>query len=793
MSGGRGWPARAEGCPILHRMRVVRTTALITGLLVLGGLGALLMQGTPAAPAPDGTAAADNARVHGAGAVLGQAPDTTRQPVQGDERDEDAGAGGSTAAAPQARDNPADPALVLLSCDADDHPVADVPVGLLVGSPAAIAWRGRTRVGDGMVRVPMPRALLRRFTGPVAASLLLPLRHGAAVTLDPEALPKAPVKLVLPPTGRVFVWIDDLLPAAAGKVDVGLGVAGQPALDGSYAAEVSAHPVDGVAKFDFVGLGLSLLVRASRPGQSEQTRLVTPGPVAPGETVHVHLRAEPPPERIVFVMHVVDAADKAVAKTQLSVALEARAGGSSSSSTFSIATDEEGVLRLAVDDTFKTMPERSLRLRGTDARPQPVEALVTLPEALVPGANDLGVVRLVPPPLVCGGRIVDHDGVGVAGADLQVEQRSTGQPSPQQVRGLRCRSDADGRFELRGSSPPTDLSLHVTATGHLPRDQAFVLGVPDLEVRLDPAAALAGSVRLDEVVLASDVLVELTDADGTHMQRLTVHGQLGDFVFDRLPPGTANVRVHLLGDPDGVTADNVPLRSGETTRDPRLQEIDLGKGRHVVNFTVVDQMGQPVPDAQVVVRHGELQRAFEGYRLAAGQGRIVARPGPVAVIAFADDFRTVQTDALTDGARIVLPPALAVRFTLPAGCPVPTAPFALGLRLDPADSPWPADASYRLFQGLHSEYSGNGTVPWLRHATADCGPGGETRVLLPAPGRWSVTWRLSWQQPGTSRSELLANDPPAVTVADVPDEQFVRAGLRGELLQAAMQRLVRGH
>ncbi|HLQ37656.1 MAG TPA: carboxypeptidase-like regulatory domain-containing protein, partial [Planctomycetota bacterium] len=528
--------------------------------------------------------------------------------------------------------------------------------------------------------------------------------------------------------------------------------------------------------------------------QNDDTQLAVTGPVTPGETVLVRLRVQPPPERTVLVLHLRDGDNQPFEQKHVEVALEARNGNSSSSSTFGIDTDSEGVLRLSVEDSYRTMPERSLRLRGKWRNQQDAgEAMVTLPAALLPGENDLGIVPLLLSPLVCGGTVVDHLGTAVEGAQLQVHvlpATGTAAPEPRQVRGLRGRSDHDGHFALRGVCPAGELSLRVAAAGHLPSTQPFLLGTGSLRIELAAAAALTGSVRLDDVITAPDVLVELVTASGESSQRLDVRGALGEFRFDALQPGVATVRIRVLGEVDGgLVVAELPLRSGEQTRDPRLQAVDLSNGRRAVHFTVVDSDGRPVQEAKVVVLAGKDQHAFEGYLLTAGQGRIVTRANPLEVLVFATGYRAARVSELADGARIVLPSPLSLHLQLPPECPPPAAPFTLEVRLEPRNSAWPSQASYRFFGGLHSEHSGDGQLPWLQATTATCGPGGDVLVQLFEPGTHAISWRLSRHQPSDRTDQWVVNEPQTVEVRDVPTEQQLRAGPSAEQLDAAKARL----
>lgn len=701
------------------------------------------------------------------------------------------------AAAKPEPDRPADQGdapLTILTCDQAMRPLAEVPVALRAGEVDASqrVWRGTTAT-DGLARIPAPRALLQKFTGPVSAHVMLPLRPPVAAAIDRAALSAEPVRLVLPPTGQVVVWIEDLGPKEAEAVTVSLALP-MDGPEGGSVTEASGHPRNGSITFPYVGLGLSLVVRAERPGQNEPARVTLNGPVTAGEAVHVRIRVLPPPDRVVLVMHLQDGKGEPFRSRRVEVMLEARSRGNVTSSTFSMTADGEGVLRIVTDENVRTMPERSLRLCHRKSGEPATEALVTIPATLVPGDNDLGIVAMLPPPLVCAGIVVDHTGKPVQEAELRVQARpvAAGGKSGElrEVRGVRGSSDASGRFQLHGVTPPADLFLAATAPGFLPQDNVpFLLGSDGVRIALEAAAGLAGSVRLDDVVTAPDVVVELRSGGNSQVERLQVRGPIGVFQFDSLPPGGATVAVRLLGEAEGLLVADLLLKPGEITRDPRLQEVDLSKGRSVVHFTVVDPEGRPAKDARVAVLNGKDQTSFEGYMLSSGKGRVVTRVRPLEVLLFGDGYRSLRVPDLVDGATVTLPPLLRVRIRLPAACPLPAPPFALEARLDPQSTAWPANVSYRFFEGLGNETSGGGSPPWLQGVRARFGADGSALLPVAEPGTGALYWRLSRHQGEDRVDRWFANDPASITVRDEGGEQTITAGVGALQLDAARARL----
>ena len=105
----------------------------------------------------------------------------------------------------------------------------------------------------------------------------------------------------------------------------------------------------------------------------------------------------------------------------------------------------------------------------------------------------------------------------------------------------------------------------------------FAPGTEDVVLTLAGGASVEGSLVLGDIpTWALEVSVEqsLADGTGTEISRKPETG--GSFEFRDLAPGWATFEVRGLfpGEPL-VRIEDIPLRAGETTRDPRLQNLDL--------------------------------------------------------------------------------------------------------------------------------------------------------------------------------------------------------------------------
>jgi hypothetical protein len=656
-----------------------------------------------------------------------------------------------------------------------------VPVGVRIDAAGSLLlWRGVTEGAAGTARFAGGATQVAKTVDPqtrFAAVFAFPLADGPEVALDPAALPREPVVLQLPPTGAVEIVVDDAVAVPAADLKVELRSPQELLVGPAFVAATTVEPMHGVAKFPWVGLGQRWRVVVRRSGQNRPTVHDFTGPQLPGQTVVEHVTLQPPDARPVLVMLVHDPDDAPLAEQNLRIVMTARRAGSRSTSTFDLRTDSRGVLRLLLEDDLGEQAERTLALRATE-----LGARVGVPEVLRPGDNDLGVVRLLPPPRLCSGVVLGPAGRPVAGARVSVSLQQRQQTS--QWEPLRdteaVTTGADGRFAVQGEAGEGQLGVEVAAAGFLPLGpEPFARGA-DLRLVLDAAATVTGSVLLGEVIEIQDVVVELSLGERRVTERLDRRGAQGAFEFTGLPGGTASVRVRALGERDGILVDGVLLRPGEVTADPRLQDVDLAAGRRVVRFTVVGTDGLPVADAcAVVVPADPRATSFEGHLLDHGVGRIVATGTSLSLIVFAKDHRTRRVDGVADGLRITLLPSLAVRLRLPADCRLPDASCRLDVWLRPRDLV--ANGSYVLYRGMTGTQSGDGALPWRAPARAECGPDGDAVLRVPEAGTYVANWRLQ-----RGRQRAVVGSEVEVAVADVAGEQLLAAGITATQLEQAL-------
>jgi protocatechuate 3,4-dioxygenase beta subunit len=240
----------------------------------------------------------------------------------------------------------------------------------------------------------------------------------------------------------------------------------------------------------------------------------------------------------------------------------------------------------------------------------------------VPEASEGTVALALGPGVPFDGSVLGADGKPATFADVLVEAGGTsegvGEAKPDAVPYARTRTDAEGRFHVRGMPPGAPGTVVVRSAGHAEarvgvRAADDGVGPKPLEIRLEPGSRVRGTVRdpkgapfpgaLVFVVPADDLDLRTnprrvrTAADGALLRALTTVAEAdGTYALDGLPVGRAVV-VCAEGDPHAVSAWAGPLTAPRG--EPELQ-ADLRLRHHaILLLRVQDAKGVAVDGAEV--------------------------------------------------------------------------------------------------------------------------------------------------------------------------------------------------
>jgi hypothetical protein len=531
------------------------------------------------------------------------------------------------------------------------------------------------------------------------------LSVGALVATRPTerfaALDAAPerVELVLPPCGALEVVVvdrDGRTPAEPCDVQVEI------ATDEFAASSVGPFTTEssrGRFRFSPVEVGAPLVLTAWTALGREFVVASHVGPDREGETASVRLVLAPEPA---LVLRAVDEAGAALARCTL----RARTRLGSAEDEFAapqevreIETDDDGRFRLPfVDDALSSGGLRALELWTTRERDGAELGFRTVLERTFSDQDvDLGDAAFVPFEQWVAGRVVDDAGEAVAGAVVELytfdaAHADVGAPSPAWIE-----SDERGEFVVRGPLAPQRVRL--IANRGRPRESApvdvVVSGEPrahdahDVVLVVPRTGALAGTLLLDEGVLASDLTCRWSSGGGEGVA-LAVHEVqpeaaaergLARFAFEELPVAAGELTV-LAGARVVARVDSVEIEPGATNGDPRLQRLDLRGALRVVTVDVALVDGTPAPSGRVRTLESGAQSGAREWPIAAGRARCVVGAEPIDLTILATGARVERVAGVAERACTV---SARAPYELELAFQCVSLPAELALRLDPRE------------------------------------------------------------------------------------------------------------
>lgn len=676
----------------------------------------------------------------------------------------------------------------ILVQDAVGQPAAKIPVVLAIrrGDLWRQLWESETN-DEGIAEIEHLQQLLSVSNNrpdaksETAAFVTLPFAERPRADVNLLDPPADPVVIQLPPVGSVEVVLEHPDPTRLSDARVHLANE-DAAQDGLHWLNLDRAAEGGRAVFDHVGLGLQLKVTGQLRGGNVSSTVEAMGPTAPGQrvVVRVALTAGEP----VLVAELRNEAGELLRSVSLSSKVKAKKGGSSSSSGFTTQTDKNGRIHIEVEDGFGTKAERSLQftLEGSPIRTVRVEV-----PPIHPGENDLGVLTLRPPPLVCSGRVTNRGGDPIANADVQIYRKVVYDANL--PRGFfwegadvpGTATNARGEFSITGILAAVEHGISIEAPRYLAIErQPFTIGSAGLQFTMNEAAALSGSLLIGGTFLQKHIRIEVVNSARERETNEDLKSN-GKFRFDELYPGNVDLRVRLLGGPAPVYERNgIEVVAGEETK---LGDIDLTDTVHKISFRVRDRDGRPARDAIAVVRHPG-NKNIEGVFLDAGRGQVLSPAETVNVLVYGEGFRNARVDGVRDGQEIELAPAHEITIQLPQGVTPPQGKVALSVEM--------VSHQKVLEQGTRVEIrsanrtsSMSGSVPWQRTKRGVVDAGGAAVVRLPDSGRYELRWTVKRTSGGTMQT--VSVDPPQIIeVPEAHDRFAVTATVTQNALDAAL-------
>lgn len=549
-----------------------------------------------------------------------------------------------------------------------------------------------------------------------------------------------PLELVLPRVGRVQAAITTVLgeawrfsstkPWNDPSVRLYFASSGAGTERGPDDGGLSLKRRNAALPWGWVQCGQEVEAVCDPTGFEHQIRAVAAGPVAAFETVEIELviGADHPLVRL----RAVDGSGHPWPDADLRLSIQEFDGfGSSRSRRSDCRTDGDGVVLVpivAARDGFRMRLRVTLEESTDDYADEPrpeLAAALDLPTDVDAGLLDLGDVTLAEPPIVASGVVLDANDVPVPGALVVAELawpdalRPVGNaasafggsdepPSAEQLEqqrdllerdrasmrfmlmpSLRLVCDADGRFEVRTAEPLEALRLSAKHADGPPGEPIEVTpGTLDLVLRVERRTVVTGRVLFPDGVGREDVAVSLEyvhDPSKPPVMAAQPRPKLdadGEWRLEGVRPGTWNVFVRdasAFGWEGLAEPTRTQVVGGTETRVP---DVDLRLVLRCFHIEVVDEFGAPVPAATGTFS-GTGSHENNDIVVEDGRARILTPHAELLAWIGAPGRRTVRIENLSDGDRVVLPPALVVEVQLDDVGAVPPAPLELVAYLTP--------------------------------------------------------------------------------------------------------------
>jgi hypothetical protein len=291
---------------------------------------------------------------------------------------------------------------------------------------------------------------------------------------------------------------------------------------------------------------------------------------------------------------------------------------------------------------------------------------LALPREAMTQRIELGDVRMQPLAVFASGRVRLATGEAAGGAlvtpdDLKPRSGWITLERPTSSWHVRC--DAQGNFELRTPLHAAQLVLRAAKHGYTSEPVTVAAGSRDIELVLDPAATLAGRLALHESVASERLRVRVRESTESAALAITTPLPDGTFELRGLRPGTLLLEVYELQTTrEFARVDGLRVQSTGTSRDPRLEPLDLSSELREITLSLVDSRGLPIAHLpQVELHHGGPKAEFE-----CGDSRVRFLLGrePVDVVVSCKSYlREFLPDVRVSG-TVVLHEAPTLRFRL---------------------------------------------------------------------------------------------------------------------------------
>lgn len=552
-----------------------------------------------------------------------------------------------------------------------------------------------------------------------------------------------------------------------------------------------------------VELGRPLFARVTPEGWDRAIEVRGPGPVREGESAK--LRAAIGGDAAVISGRLADEAGAPLGSAHWSADVEEPAG-LPAGGDLRFTTGVDGRFDLLLPARGAGTAARALAVRRVGELEAPrALARALLPASELRGRVELGDLVLRDVPVLVAGLVVDARGAPIPLARVEASaiapppgeprldelppEPLPGQPedprggseanpsAPRATTGGRWQAVCDerGRFALHGECALPELRLVARAAGGASAPVAAFVGARDVRIVVEPSGGIAGRLLLDPSLSAASLIAEARAAAGAGGAEPATSASApvdadGRFEVRGLHQGVWSLRlVFAPGGQELARVDDVRVASGATTRDARLDPLDLRAGPRLIELEIVDEAGLPVRHARAQARPSDDPAARRTPCRRQGERLFALFDGrPLDLVVAARGHLTTALERVDGPRRVVLAPAIVVRVELEDPSVLPAPPHYVGLRLRPQDD-------------------GSGGTD-----TAYFDARGASTLTVESAGLQRLEFTVARpDQIGLPPVPLAPRPSATIVVAERPSTQSFRAALEREEIEQAVRELRR--
>ena len=316
-------------------------------------------------------------------------------------------------------------------------------------------------------------------------------------------------------------------------------------------------------------------------------------------------------------------------------------GGSNSSHSGTIRTDENGEFRLLMEEEYEDDAVRSLTVTMRATKKKPMRTVVVdLSYVLAPGENDLGDLVVTVPPLIASGTVVDSTGTPIRGANILLEHKYVHGDGPDdfwwnEIWEFRAETDRSGNFSIRGTIDPKIYRVTARHETYLDESLPMERGQEGIHLTMKKSVTVKGRFLLDENVDPTKLQVSISFPDKNRPGkergfRIILQPQ-GKFEFKNLPPGPAVLTLRSEVFEEVFFRQDILLQAYQKETQT-LEEIDLRGVFREVRLWVKNLQGELIPKLHIwpshsIKSHSNENNPFVAITMESGLDFQVAVPG----------------------------------------------------------------------------------------------------------------------------------------------------------------------